>query len=473
MTVKRPAGFAAFTILWAGQLVSTLGTRMTNFALSIWIWQETGRASDLALMTFCAFASTVLFSPIAGALIDRWRRRLTIALSDAGAAVFTLLLLVLFLADAVQVWHLYLVNLATGAFLAFQVPTYSATVALMMEKQHYPRANAMLSLARSVPGIFAPAAAAAVLAAGSVETVLLIDVLSCAVALVTVVLVAIPQPPRQEKHLRVGIWRDSLHGFGYIRRRPSLLALQGILFSIGLFAAMGWILLTPMVLARTDNNESAVATVLSIGAVGGVVGATVLGVLKPTRRKMLRLLTAIIVFSLLGRVLLGTGDSLVIWAFAWSCAWFCIPFIDGYGESIWQEKVSPTEQGRVFATRQLIDNLAVPIALGVAGPLADFVLEPAMAEGGSLATVFGGLVGTGPGAGMALIFFVTGLLGVGVAIAGFAVRRVRDVESLVPDHDAPEPTEPVPAGPGPDEPTLDDPVEGDPAARPARSAALD
>lgn len=463
MTVKQQSGFAAFTVLWSGQLVSTLGTRMTNFALSIWVWQETGRASDLALMTFCAFAATVLFSPIAGSLIDRWNRRITIVLADAGAAVATLILLTLFLTDSVQVWQLYVVNLVTGAFLAFQFPAYSATISLMMQKRNYPRANAMLSLARSVPGIFAPAAAAAVLATGNVETVLLIDVISCVLAVCTVFLVAIPQPPRSEHREQVGVWRDSLHGFGYLIKRPNLLALQGILFSIGLFAAMGWILLTPMILARSGNSEADAATVMSIGAVGGVLGATLLGVLKPTRHKMLRLLTAIVAFSLLGRVLLGVGDSLVIWAVAWCLAWFCIPFIDGYGEAIWQEKVAPEVQGRVFATRQLIDTLAVPIALGIAAPLADFVLEPQMRPGGSLESVFGGLVGSGPGAGMALIFFVTGLLGVLVAITGFATRSVREVETLLPDHDVrPEDTDVRPA---------DTPVHGNPdPAAPAATA---
>jgi MFS family permease len=444
MPVSRPAGFAAFTTLWSGQLVSTLGTRMTNFALSIWIWQETGRASDLALMMFCAFAATMVASPLAGALIDRWNRRITILLSDAGAAVATLAVLLLFLADSVTVWHLYAVNLVTGAFMAFQMPAYSSTVSLMMEKQHFPRANGMLSLARSVPAIFAPAAAAAALAAANVETVLLLDVISCLVAVATVFMVVIPQPKPAKDPKPGGIWRDSTFGFRYILARPGLLGLQGIVFAIALFAAMGWILLIPMILARSGNSEIQVGTVLSIGAVGGVVGGVLLGVLRATPQKMLRLLGAILVFSVLGRVVLGVGDSLTVWAIAWFCAWLCIPFIDGYGDSIWQEKVEPAVQGRVFAARQLVDNLALPIALGLAGPLADYVLEPGMRPGGALEPVFGGIVGTGPGAGMALVFLLTGLLGIAVAGAGFAIPTVRRVESLLPDHDVPEP-EPVAA----------------------------
>jgi MFS family permease len=432
---------AAFTVLWIGQVLSTLGTRMTNFALSIWIWQATGRASDLALMTFCAFAATVVFSPIAGSLIDRWSRRLTILLSDAGSAVASALLLGLYLAGSVSVWHLYVVNLLTGAFLAFQLPAYSATISLMMEKEHYPRANAMLSLARSVPAIFAPACAAAVLAATSIEAVLLVDIVSYLVAVGTVFLVAIPPRPVAAHQETPNMWRDSVFGFTYILRRPGLLGLQGILFAISLFAAMGWVVLTPMVMARTGNAETQVGIVLSVGALGGVLGGTLLGVLKPTRQKMVRLLAATLVFSVLGRVLLGIGDSLLVWSVAWFCAWLCVPFIDGYGQAIWQEKVSPEVQGRVFAARQLIENLSVPLALGVAGPLADFYLEPGMRPDGPLARVFGGWVGTGPGAGMALLCVLTGLLGILVTAIGVASRTVRLVESRIPDHDA-APAEP-------------------------------
>ena len=96
MRSKRPAGFAAFVVIWLGQLVSTLGTRMTNFALSIYVWHRTGKVSDLALLTFFAFFATVVFSPIAGSLIDRWNRTLTIILSDLGSLVATAGILVLF-----------------------------------------------------------------------------------------------------------------------------------------------------------------------------------------------------------------------------------------------------------------------------------------------------------------------------------------------------------------------------------------
>jgi hypothetical protein len=148
------------------------------------------------------------------------------------------------------------------------------------------------------------------------------------------------------------------------------------------------------------------------------------------------LLVAILGFNLLGRVLLGFGDSVLVWSVAWFFAWLCIPFIDGYSQAIFQQKVEQAVQGRVFAARQMLDNLSMPIAVGVAAPLADYWLGPALNKGGSLAGTFGGLIRTGPGAGMALIFVATGVIGAAVGIAGLCSRTVRDVEALIPD---PEP----------------------------------
>jgi len=115
---------------------------------------------------------------------------------------------------------------------------------------------------------------------------------------------------------------------------------------------------------------------------------------------------------------------------------FINPITNGCGQAIWQSKVPPELQGRVFSTRRLLAQASQPVAMFVAGPLADRIMEPAMMQGGSLAPVFGWLVGTGPGAGMALIFVFAGLIGATVGLGGFLIDAVRNVEDILPDHDA-------------------------------------
>ncbi|TLZ65220.1 MAG: MFS transporter, partial [Methanobacteriota archaeon] len=140
----------AFTLVCTGQTFSLLGTGMTGFALVIWAYLQTGQVTTLALAAFARFAPTVILSPIAGALVDRWNRKLTMMLSDLAAGVATIVLLLLYLPGALQVWHWYVAGAFQGAFDAFQWPAYSAAISTMIPKSQYGRASGMLSVAQSI-----------------------------------------------------------------------------------------------------------------------------------------------------------------------------------------------------------------------------------------------------------------------------------------------------------------------------------
>jgi DHA3 family macrolide efflux protein-like MFS transporter len=154
------------------------------------------------------------------------------------------------------------------------------------------------------------------------------------------------------------------------------------------------------------------------------------------KRRIHGVLGGWILGSLFGESLLGLGQALPVWAMATFVIGFAAPVINASNQAIWQAKVEPDVQGRVFAVRRLIAWLVMPLAQLLAGPLADQVFEPAMQEGGRLAGTFGWLVGTGSGAGMALIFVFCGLGAALVGLTGYAVRAVRDAEDILPDYDA-------------------------------------
>jgi DHA3 family macrolide efflux protein-like MFS transporter len=139
--------------------------------------------------------------------------------------------------------------------------------------------------------------------------------------------------------------------------------------------------------------------------------------------------------NLLGLSLLGLGTSLTLWAVGHFFVDFFTPIVEGSNQAIWQTKVAPDVQGRVFATRQLLSQLTLPFGMLLAGPLADRVFEPAMMPGGHLVSRFDWLTGTGPGAGMALMLVFAGLAGMLINLGGYAWRSVRYVEDLLPDYD--------------------------------------
>lgn len=160
----RPGGLIGFSFVWLGQFVSMIGTGMTRFALTIWAWQVTGQATALALVGFFSFAPVVLFSPLAGAIVDRVSRKTVMIASDLAAGLSTVVVLVLHTAGLLEIWHLYAAGFFAGAFESFQFPAYSAAITTMVDKKHYTRANAMLGLAGSASGILAPMLAAGPLA---------------------------------------------------------------------------------------------------------------------------------------------------------------------------------------------------------------------------------------------------------------------------------------------------------------------
>lgn len=425
-----------FTIVWVGQAFSLLSTSMTNFALTIWAFEVTGSATALALVGFFYITPLLIVSPIAGALVDRSNRKLMMMLSDIASGVSTLGILILYLSGYLQVWHLYVAALISGTFQTFQWPAYSAALTLIVPKQHYARANALTDLAGNTSGIFAPLLAGALLGVIGLSGILIIDLVSLMIAIGALLIVHIPQPQKTTEGMqgKGNIWRESIYGFRYILDRRSLLGLQLVFLLGNFFATISFTLLPPMVLARTMNNSLIFGSVQTAGAVGGVLGGLAMGVWGGPKRRIHGVLMGWLLSSLLGPVVFGFGRSLPIWAVGSFFSAFFVPLVNSSNQAIWQSKVAPDVQGRVFATRRLIAWFVNPLATLIAGPSADYVMEPAMQSGGVLAGTFGWLVGTGAGAGMALIIIATGFGAAMVGLGGYFVHTVREVERILPDH---------------------------------------
>ncbi len=434
---RTVTGLRGFLVVWAGQLVSLVGTAMTRFAITIWAYQETGSATTLALVAVFAFGPSVLLSPVAGALVDRWNRKAIIMAADTVSGLTTIALLALHAAGSLEVWHLYVAGAVGGAFDAFQFPAFSAAVTTMVPKRHYARASGLMSMAGSVSAIGAPALAGAVLAFGGLNAVLTIDIVTFIVAVGLLAFVRIPPPIETAagRAARGSLRDDVLYGFRYIGQRPGLLGLLVVFFQANFLISGSTVLLAPMVLARTGSDELVLGAVQSAAGAGGLVGGFLLATWGGPKRRIHGVLMGMALGNLLGPVLIGLGDSVAWWMIGSFGMVFFMPLLNGSSQAIWQAKVEPDVQGRVFATRRLIAQISAPLAMLIAGPLADRVAEPAMAPGGALAPTLGAVLGTGPGAGVALILVASGLLSTVFALAGYLVPAIRNVEHDLPDHE--------------------------------------
>lgn len=437
MQQRYLSGLRGFTLVASGQLVSLVGSGMSQFALTIWAFEKTGLATSLALMGFFYMVPLILISPFAGAWVDRGNRKLMMMVSDLGAALGTLAVFLLYLSGSLEIWHLYTVGALNGLTSAFQWPAYSAAISTMVDKKDYARANGLLALAESASGIGAPILAGIFLGLVGLGGILLIDLVSFAAAFLTLILVHVPQPKQSAAGLesRGSLLTEAIYGFRFIFARPSLLGLQTVFLLGNLVANLGSAIMAAMILARTASSETVLATVQSAAGIGGVLGGILLSTWGGPRRKVHGVLLGWVLSSFFGSVLLGLGQSVWVWA---ACAFtfaLIVPVLNGSNQAIWQAKVPPDVQGKVFSARRMIAWVAGPVAMLIAGPLADRVLTPAMMPGGSLAGLLGGLLGVGPGAGMALLLVVSGLLGMAVGLGGYFFRVVREAEDLIPDHD--------------------------------------
>jgi MFS family permease len=426
-----------FIVIVIGQIVSLLGSTMTTFALGLWAWEMTGQATTYSLSTLFGFAPTIFLCPIAGALVDRWNRKLVMMLSDLAAAVATLVLLILYLTGNLHIWHLYVANGFIGVFSAFQFPAFSAAITTLVPKEQYGRANGLMWLTGPTANIFGPILAAALIGVVGISGVMIIDLVTAAVAITIMLAVHVPQPEISTSGLaaRGKFLSEVLFGFRYILKRPSLLGIQLVFFAKNLFAyPVQVVLLSPMILARSGNDQLLLGTVQSLGAAGGLVGGLLLSAWGGPKRRIHGVLLGMIGLRLLGQCTLGLGRVGWIWMVANFVTIFFSPIINGANQAIWQSKVPPDIQGRVFSARRLIAQFPTSFMMMILGPLADYVFEPAMMEGGRLAQEFGWLVGTGPGAGLALMMVLGGLFGALVGVAGYLTPVVRDAEDLLPDY---------------------------------------
>ncbi|MBI4927278.1 MAG: MFS transporter [Anaerolineae bacterium] len=420
---------ATFIILWLGQLVSLFGTAMSRFGLTIWAYQQTGQVTTLALMGFFNSLAYVLFSPLAGVVADRYSRKWVIILADLGAGLVTLGLLLLYRAGGLQIWHLYLGGVITNALGAFQEPAFGASVSMLVPRNQLTRANGMLSLANDGAHMFAPMLAGALLLPLGIGGIMTIDVVTCLAAVTTVLLVTIPQPVQSRATTPRGFANLSF-GFRYISRHVGLLGILLIFTGINFFAAVTYFGVMPaMILSRSGGNAAVLGLVQSVLGIGGVAGGALLTLWGGPKNRVKGFLLSTAASFLLGDLLFAIGRSPAAWVGAAFASAVFLPFLLSCYEAIWQSTVPHDVQGRVFSAKNMLQIGSMPLGYLMAGFLADRIFEPAMQPGGLLADSLGWLVGTGPGAGMGLMFALTCVLGTGLCLLGLAFPAVRNVEA--------------------------------------------
>ncbi|MBC6448101.1 MFS transporter [Actinokineospora xionganensis] len=422
-------GLGRFVAIWVGQLVSLAGTAVTGFVLGVWVYQLTGSATQFSLIMLVEAIAAISVAPLAGAVADRVDRRWTLVASDVVAAAVTAVLLTLVTAGGLQVWQVYPISAVAAMCATFRMVTFTTMLPLLVPEQHLSRANGLAQAGMAVQ-ISAPLAAGVLLATVGLRGVVLIDLFTYGVALAITVSLALPEravrPQPREHAERDGAMAELRGGWTELRRRSGLGTLLLVLGAFDFAFGLAGVLVQPLIL--TFAGPSTLGVLMFAGGGGMLLGSAVMSVWGGPKRRI----TGVSAFLAIGGVALAlhslAPSALLIGILA-PAFLFTLPVITGCTMSLLQTKVDPSTLGRVMASVRMVSQGATAIAYAVAGPLADQVFEPMLAPGGALADSVGGVIGTGPGRGIALIFVITGAVLL-VLAAAMASPRLRAVDGL-------------------------------------------
>ena len=428
-------GMRAFFTIWGGQLVSLIGSQLTGFAMGVWVYQQTRSVLLLALVQVAQQAPYVLLSPIAGVFADRWNRRTAMIVSDAGAGLAVLVAGVLYLTNHLQIWMVIPINLWLASFNTLMWPSFTASVTLLVPKQHYGRANGFVQLGEALPQIAGPALAGALYVAIHLGNMALLDFATYLFAVLLMLLfVRIPAPPQTAhgQEAKGSLWKEMRFGWDYITARKGLLALLLFFLATNFLSGVMSPLIVPLILDNWDANT--LGYISTLMGVGMLVGTLVMSAWGGGKRKIYTLLGAGALSGLFLGVV-GLRVSIPLIAVCGVAIMFCGPFMNACSQAIWQAKVAPDVQGRVFAVRRAIAWSSGIIAPLLAAPLADYIFKPSMTVGGLLAPILGPIFGYGASRGVGVLISLVGLLSAAVSVIAVLTPLVRRVELDLPDHE--------------------------------------
>ena len=430
-TVAKQAPLRDFLLIWFGQLVSGVGSRLTSFALGLWVYQTTGSTTSFAMVFVAMAVPALVLLPFAGALVDRWDRRRTMIVCEcvSAAVIGAMGLLVAF--GHLELWHVYIgvgLSAMTNTFLQ---PAYAASVPLLADRDRLTRVNGLIQTGQGLALVGGPALAGILMSVMGIAGVLAVDAVTFLVGALCIAAARIPRPARDET-VPDDLLREAHEGWRYVAERPGLLGLLGISAAGSFLFAIASIAITPLVLITANQDERMLGLQMSLSCSGLLVGGLLITLWGGPRQKIHGLL-GFSVLSGLAIAIHGLAPSMTLLIVAGFLMFLTIPPAQSASMALWQTKVPSQLLGRAMATLRMTSEAALPIGFLMAGPLAEFVFEPAMMPGGVLAGTVGAVIGVGPGRGLALMFIVLGVLMMAVAAVGYGIRSIRRVEHDIPD----------------------------------------
>jgi len=413
-----------FLILWSTQSLSQLGSAMTGFALTLWLYEKTGSAMQTALLSVCSYAPYVVMSIFAGALSDRWDKKKVMLVCDTLAACCSVAVLVLLKADLLRPVHMYLLNAINGLMNTVQQPASDVAMTLITPKKHYQRTSGMRSFSNSLVTILHPVFATALFAFAGMDLVIYVDLITFAIAFLALLLgIKLPVSQREEGVEREPFLKAVKTGLFWLRDNELAFVLILFLAGVNFVASAFDAVLPALVLPRENGGEAVLGVVTSCAGLAMLIGSLIVTVL-PAPGNRVRVIYLTMLFSLgTENFLLAFTEQPALWCAGQIIGWLLVPVMSANLDVILRTTIPVDMQGRVYSCRNTLQFFTIPIGLFAGGFMVDSICEPLMASSGGTG-ILTRLFGSGKGSGAAMMMFFLGVLGVVICLGfGRILRR--------------------------------------------------
>lgn len=397
-----------FFSIFTGQAFSLFGSSLVQFALIWYLTQETGSATVLATASLFGMLPQILLGPIAGTVVDRGNRRIIMIASDSLIALSTLVLVYLFWAGLVEIWHIYFILALRSAGGAFHYPAMAASTSLMVPEQHLSRVAGANQTLHGLISIVAPPVGALLVAVLPNQQILMIDVLTALMGITPLFFFAIPQPPRKETHAsepKASFLQDMVAGFKYMASWPGLLML-GLMATLLNFLMAPTSALMPLLVTKYFKlGALELGGLDSFFGVGMIAGGITLSIWGGFKKKIVTSLTGIALFSVaILAIAAAPVDKFWMVMASMAVIGFMMPIVNGPIHALFQSVVEPEMQGRVLSLVGSVAQAMMPLGFIIAGPVTDATSYQAW-------------------------FWIAGILNLAIAVCGFFIPAIMNIES--------------------------------------------
>lgn len=397
-----------FLILWSTQSISQLGSSITGFALTLWLYEKTGSSLSTAALTICSYVPYVLMSIFAGALTDRFDKKKIMLGCDAFAAICTIIVFVLFRTNSLMVWHLYALNAISGLMNTVQQPASEVAMTLIMPEKYYQTTSGLRSLSASLTSVLNPLIATALYSFIGLNGVIAVDIGSFLVASAALMFfIRIPENKSDGKDSVLVLAKE---GLMFLKKTPLIMALILFMSGVNLVASAFDATLPGYVLPNPKGGSFILGIVTSCSGIAMVIGSLIVSVL-PKPKDRVKAIYLTMLFSLsTENFLLAFSRKPVLWCIGQIIGWILVPIMSANLDVILRTTIPVELQGRVYACRNTLQFFTIPVGLFLGGFMVDNICEPFMRVYGDL-PVLKTLFGTGKGSGAALMMLILGASG--------------------------------------------------------------